>query len=315
MRVDLGLQKLKLHVPEMDLLLPVVFHQLTDPRSHAVEPVRQCADLRTARDLSPGIQVSGADLVRSLDQSRNRVGDAAGDEGGDPQRQDQEKGRGHDGRGCQQLPAGIHLLPDVFQTHRLIVKVLCDAVLDHIRDDPDIHVQPLHVFIVMPDLLYCLADIIHPLMKCDQQLEGTGEACFCLCGFRIGAYFLEGLLRSADHDVRIVHSELILHLVFAERMGNHHVHDAVHIFLEHDIEGIHLGDIPDNGAVGITDPVHAEHQIEHERRERDDHQYTETQQPYSERQTPEYTAVTVFCSHRLLCLSSGILWGILPGYV
>ena len=83
-RVDLGLQKLKLHVPEMDLLLPVVFHQLTDPRSHAVEPVRQCADLRTARDLGPGIQVSGADLVRSLDQSRNRVGDAAGDEGGDP---------------------------------------------------------------------------------------------------------------------------------------------------------------------------------------------------------------------------------------
>ena len=76
-------------------------------------------------------------------------------------------------------------------------------------------------------------------------------------------------------------------------------------------KSVQVVDIPDKN----LDDILLATEIEHERREGDDHQYTETQQPYPERQAPEYTAVTVFCSHRLLCLSSGILWGIPPGYV
>ena len=255
MRIDLGLQKLELQVPQIDLLLAVAFHQVPQALRHPVEATAQGPDLRAAGFPGPGTEIPGADLPGRFDQVPDRPRDTV-DHPGCQKERDHKKGKGRqEGEPGQEHPPVVHLPPDVLHAHRLVIDIFRDPLLDHLRDHADVHVEPFHVLIVVAGDLHRAADVIHPLMQRDQELGGALDALQGVRRDRRAPHVFKGFLRVPDHLVRVGHAKVPLDLVFAQGMGHHHVHDGIHILLEDQVIRIDLGDVLHDGVVGITDLV------------------------------------------------------------
>ena len=165
MRIDLFLQKPKLSVAHLSLIILDLGNHDLQMAGHIIDRARHAPDLIPGIHAGPGAEIAVRNALRDPCQLTERPRDVLqyhisnNDDCGD--QKDQKKA----GQCAERQDAGAQICAQVLNALRLIVNVILDVIVDQFRKNVDIIIEHIYILIISAAFDQIAADIVHAVLQ------------------------------------------------------------------------------------------------------------------------------------------------------
>ena len=240
MRINLRLKKFQFCGSKIKLLHTDVFYEFPDLFYHPVKTGSQDSQLIIAVLTGTYRKISLSRLPCHFAETLNRLCNIQCNLTADQKRPYQDERIHHYAhpQGCHHVSPD--LLTKCLQIGCLIIDIPLDLILDQFCQYPDIHIQPLHIFIVGTAYQSIIFDLFNPVFQRIETLQYTVQTVSGIIRIRFVIKLPEVFSRFLDHHIRLFR---IYQFFRPLRVDHNDIHQIIHIFFKRQVIGVCHGNI------------------------------------------------------------------------